>query len=687
MAMITTENVANNNRDIYFAASVVLILCFFFIPFPAFIIDIALTLSLALSVLILMVALWVPKPVNFSSFPAILLVATMLRLALNVATTRLILTNGSDGEHAAGFVISGFSTLVMGSDFMIGVVVFVILITINFIVITKGATRIAEVGARFTLDAIPGKQMAIDADLSAGLIDEKDAQKRRRHLEEESAFFGSMDGASKFVRGDAIAGLLILAVNIIGGAAIGVIRHGMPFSEAINVFTTLSVGDGLVSQIPALIISLAAGLLVSKGGTRGATEEAITTQLTDYPRAMYLAALLLGFLSLLPGLPFIPFASVGCLLAFFGLKAQSGVNSIQKDEPIPKINSLTSRNDVTIQKMMPELELRLGPQLSSVVYANHSDFVSRISKIRTKLKDRFGFLLPEINLSDSFDCPPQGYCIRIQDVTVAQYSVQVGSVLVIHKDGHQPDYPHELVKDPAYGRSASWISNVFASELRGDGFTPIDVTSVILTHLNVVIISHLAQLLSYRSVRILLNDIDTDYKALLDAVCPAHITYTGIQAVLKLLLAERVSIRNLPLIIEAIAEASSHTRRAEQVAAHIRSRLSQQICADLSSDNVLNIFRIGTRWELAFQQALKRDQKGEIVEFDFDPRQLELFGKELNDSLRERVELGESFVIVCMADARPYVRMVVERLFSSVSVLSHLEISRNVKVCSIGSLT
>src|SRR5271163_4589051 len=312
LTAVGTAPAANRGgKDIAFAVGIVLILCLFFLPVPAVMIDFGLALSIALSVLILMVALWIHKPLEFSAFPTVLLVATVLRLALNISTTRLILSHGAQGTSSAGYIIGGFAQLVMGGDFVIGIIVFLILITINFLVITKGATRIAEVGARFTLDAIPGKQMAIDADLSAGLINDKEAQRRRRELEEESSFFGSMDGASKFVRGDAIAGLIILAVNIFGGIIIGVTRHDMTLSAAADVFTKLSVGDGLVSQIPALIVSLAAALLVSKGGTRGSVEQAVLGQLVHYPRALFVAALLLGLLSLIPGLPFFPFASLG----------------------------------------------------------------------------------------------------------------------------------------------------------------------------------------------------------------------------------------------------------------------------------------------------------------------------------------------------------------------------------------
>src|SRR5690606_8834779 len=321
------SNTARNGRDIFFALGLVVVLTALFLPIPAFLIDVGLATSIALSVLILMVALWIERPLDFSSFPTVLLIATMMRLSLNIATTRMILSHGNEGTHAAGYVISGFSSLVMSGDFVIGLIVFLILIVVNFIVITKGATRIAEVGARFTLDAIPGKQMSIDADLSAGVIDDKEAQRRRRELEEESSFFGAMDGASKFVRGDAIAGLLITAINIIGGIAIGYTRHGMDMATSADVFVKLSVGDGLAPQIPALIVSLSAGLVVSKGGTRGSTDEAVFGQLGAYPRALSVSALLMFAIGLMPGLPAFPFFTLG-----MGLGAIAYVIPRQRDK-------------------------------------------------------------------------------------------------------------------------------------------------------------------------------------------------------------------------------------------------------------------------------------------------------------------------------------------------------------------
>src|SRR5688572_2313003 len=374
-------------QDVSFAIGIVFILTVLFLPLPAVLIDVGLAFSIALAVLILMVALWIQRPLDFSAFPTVLLIATMLRLALNIATTRLILSEGASGPAAAGHVIAGFANFVMSGDFVIGTIVFVILVTVNFLVITKGATRIAEVGARFTLDAIPGKQMAIDADLSAGLIDDKEAMRRRRELEEESSFFGSMDGASKFVRGDAIAGLIITAVNVFGGIVIGVTRHDMSLSSAADVFVKLSVGDGLVTQIPALIISLAAGLLVSKGGTRGSADQAVFTQLGNYPRAVIVAGGVMFVLALAPGLPFLPFALLGGLLIAIAVmvprkqaqeRARVEMAQVRKAEAEAEVEARSSVRD---SLKTSEVELCLGRQLSSALMPSHGELANRVAKM------------------------------------------------------------------------------------------------------------------------------------------------------------------------------------------------------------------------------------------------------------------------------------------------------------------
>lgn len=683
---------AAGNRDIGFALGIIAILIVLFLPIPAFLLDIGLALSISLAVVILMVALWIPRPLDFSAFPTVLLIATMLRLALNVATTRLILSHGHEGETAAGHMVGGFSRLVMSGDFVIGVIVFVILITINFMVITKGASRIAEVGARFTLDAIPGKQMAIDADLSAGLIDDREARRRRAELEQESAFFGSMDGASKFVRGDAIAGIIITGVNVFGGIIIGVFRHGMGFSESADVYTKLSVGDGLVTQIPALIVSLAAGLLVSKGGNRGAAQEAVFTQLGGYPRALIVAATLLGILALVPGLPFFPFALLSAVVAggAIGITRQNTSQRRMAEEKHRKEEAAKQeeeRNSVRELLRTAEIELRLGRQISSAMLISHGELAHRVAKMRRRFAQEFGFVIPEIRLSDDLLIAPKTYAIRIHGTTTATFELQLGELLVIPGGKARPDLPGDEVREPAFGMEAYWYPDVFSAELRANGHMPVDPMSVMLTHLSEVIRSNLGNLLSYKDVRALTERLEPEYKRLLEETCPSLISFSGLQAVLKLLLSERVSVRNLHLILEAIAEIVPHVRKPEAIVEHVRQRLASQICGDLAQDGVVKIVRLGNRWDVAFLQSLKRDGKGDVVEFDIDPRSIEQFAAELSSAIKASVEKGEQFCLVTAPEARPYVRMIVDRLFPVVPVLSHIEISRGVKLNVLASLS
>jgi flagellar biosynthesis protein FlhA len=681
-----------SRRDIGFAVGIALILAVLFLPIPAFMIDMGLALSIALSVLILMVSLWIQKPLDFSSFPTILLISTMLRLALNIATTRVILANGHEGVDAAGHIINGFSTFVMGGDFVIGLIVFAILITVNFIVITKGATRIAEVGARFTLDAIPGKQMAIDADLSAGLIDDKEAQRRRRELEEESSFFGAMDGASKFVRGDAIAGLIITAVNIFGGIVIGVTRYGMSLSEASDVFTKLSVGDGLVSQIPALIVSLAAGLLVSKGGTRGATETAVLNQLAAYPRALMVAAALMGIFALMPGLPFVPFAFLGGLMAFISYsipkkKAEADKMAKAVAEAAEAKSRRDSRESVKESLKTAEIELCLGKQVASQLLVGHNELARRVGKMRRKFAEQYGFVVPDIRVSDSLTLDPKSYQIRIHGTVVAMQELKVGELLVMTDEDRNLPLLGEPTREPAFGMPAYWVPMAYQDELKRDGLVPADNNTVILTHLSEVIRNNLPQLLSYKDMRNLLDRLDPEYRKLIDDICPSHISFSGLQAVLKLLLSERVSIRNLHLILEAVAEIVPHVRRSEQVVEHVRMRIAQQICGDLAEGGPLNILRLGNRWDLAFHQSMKRDSKGDVIEFDIEPQLVEEFGTQMSASVKAHMTGGKRFAIVAAPEARPYVRMIVERMFPTLPVLSHLEIARGTDVATIGSIS
>ncbi|MDK4704250.1 flagellar biosynthesis protein FlhA [Rhizobium sp. CNPSo 4062] len=679
-------------RDIGFALGIMVILCVLFLPIPPFLIDLGLAFSIALSVLILMVALWIKKPLEFSSFPTILLIATMTRLALNIATTRVILSHGYEGHDAAGGVIAGFSSLVMSGDFVIGLIVFLILITINFIVITKGATRIAEVGARFTLDAIPGKQMAIDADLSAGLIDEKEAQRRRRELEEESSFFGAMDGASKFVRGDAVAGLLITCINVFGGIIIGYFRHGMPIGQAADVFVKLSVGDGLVSQMPALIVSLAAGLLVSRGGTSGSTDQAVVNQLSGYPRALAVSAVLMGILAIMPGMPFLPFVFLGGLMAagaWFIPRQIEAENKLRRDAEEQKVMQTKEMEKDSVKSVLKtaEIELALGKIVSTRLLGAHQELAFRVGKMRKKFATQYGFVVPEIKVIDDMAIADKSYQIRIHGTTIASNMLRVGEVLVVTGSGRKPTVPGDEIREPAFGMPAVSVLEAFTEDLKREGFQPIDNVSVVLTHMSEVIRNNLPALLSYKDVKILIERLDPEYKKLADEICSSHMSYSGLQAVLKLLLAERVSIRNLHLILEAVAELAPHVRKTEQIVEHVRVRMAQQLCGDLADNGVLRVLRLGSKWDLIFHQALKRDQKGEIVEFDIDPRSLEEFSEQAGKVIREYMDRGMPFVLVTSPETRSYVRMIIERLFATLPVLSHVELAKGIEIKILGSIS
>lgn len=695
MSSAQSPEVARSNwsitTDMGFAFAIVLMLAVLFVPVPAILIDLGLALSIAISFLILMVALWIQRPLEFSAFPTVLLIATMLRLALNIATTRLILTDGATGHAAAGYVIAGFANFVMAGDFVIGVVVFTILLTVNFIVITKGASRMAEVGARFALDGIPGKQMAIDADLSSGLIDEREAQRRRRELDEESSFFGSMDGASKFVRGDAIAGLIITAINIFGGILIAVFRHGMPLGDAVDVFTKLSVGDGLVSQIPALIISLAAGLVVAKGGTRGSVEMAVVGQLSNHPKALIVTASMMALLAIVPGLPFLPFAalaSVAGLAAYFIPKRSEDAKAlaIAQARDLEQQNEREAQSSIKVELRVKEIEIVFGQQLSSLLLRKQDELAQRVEKLRRKFAREYGFVVPEIQLSDDVSLGPRSYQIRLHGVAIGSHELSIGDVMVIVGDGPRPSVPGIETKEPAFGMPALWIPEAFGATLKREGFTAVDPLTILLTHLSEAIRNNLAQLFSYRDMQIMIEALSVEYKRLLDEIRPTHISNSGIQAVLKLLLAERVSIRNMHAILEAIAEIVPHVRRAEQISEHVRQRLNQQICGDLMKNGALGILRLGARWDLAFHESLRRDARGEVVEFDIDPHTIDEFGRDASLVIQPFMDKGDPFVVVSSVEARPFVRMVIERLFPTLSVLSHAELARGIQIETLGSI-
>ncbi|AHA27763.1 flagellar biosynthesis protein FlhA [Candidatus Liberibacter americanus] len=682
-------NGRNHAHDVVLALCIIFVICIIFLPIPTLLLDIGLASSIALSILILMVALWIEKPMEFSSFPTVLLISTIIRLSLNVATTRAILSFGNEGYGAAGGIIAGFSSLVMAGDFVIGLVVFMILITINFIVITKGATRIAEVGARFTLDAIPGKQMAIDADLASGLIGEDEAKIRRKELEKESSFFGAMDGASKFVRGDAVASIIITAINIMGGIIIGCFRHDMSVSHAADVFVRLSVGDGLVTQVPALLISLAAGLLVSRTTSSGSTNTAIVGQLSSYPRALLISAFFMSILSFIPSLPSFPFLMLGSLFAFGGWYVpyqifRENIEIASKEKEILEQSQDTEQLDFNISG----IELVLGSLVSNYLLTSKNEIFIRVSRIRKKFAQQYGFIFPEIKITTDISLPEKGYHIRIYDTTVATSELRIGEVLVIvGSSENKPSFPGDEVIEPAFGMRSISIMENFTDDLKREGFQPIDNLSVILTHLSEVIRNNLSQLLSYKDVKMLIGRLDNEYKKLADEICSSHISYSGIQAVLKLLLAERVSIRNLHLIIESIAEVAPYFNKTVHIVEQVRIRIAQQICGDLSDEGILNVIKLGNRWDMVFYQAIQRDSKGDVIEFNIEPRAVEEFADEASNVIIKYADQGIPLVIVTLPEIRSYIRMILERNFPSLAVLSHMEISKGLKINILGSIS
>jgi flagellar biosynthesis protein FlhA len=572
------------SRDVLLGLGIIGILMMLIFPLPSWLLDFGLALSITISVVILMTALFIEKPLQLSSFPTILLVVTMFRLGLNLASTRLILSHGHEGTAAAGGVIEAFGSFLMGGETIIGVTIFIILIIINFVVITKGAGRIAEVAARFSLDAMPGKQMAIDADLSAGLIDETSARARRSELENESSFFGAMDGASKFVRGDAVAGLLITAVNIIIGLIVGVGIHSLDLGTAFKTYTILTVGDGLVTQIPALIVSTAAGLLVSKGGVTGKMDDALVGQLTKYPKALGVAAVLLACLGFMPGLPFLPFAilGVGCAYAAWRLtQTQKNIDDAKATAEADALAHIAPAEEpITSALALDVVRLELGYGLISLINdpGTHR-LTDQIKALRRQLATDLGFVMPSVRILDNLALPPNNYVLFIKETEVGSGDIRPNMLLAMHPSGDDVSLPGEPTREPAFGLPATWVDRNLRDEANFRGYTVVDAPTVITTHLTEIIKENLSELLSYTETQKLLDDLPKETQKLISDLVPAKITISGVQRVLQNLLSEQVSVRDLQTILEGIAEAVGYTQNLVLITEHVRGRLARQISA------------------------------------------------------------------------------------------------------------
>ncbi|MBE0530401.1 MAG: flagellar biosynthesis protein FlhA [Rhodospirillales bacterium] len=683
---------ASRRSDLAMAMGVVTILVVLILPLPAWLLDVGLAFSITFAVLILMTALFIEKPLEFSTFPTVLLLATMMRLSLNLASTRLILSEGHVGPHAAGKVIEAFGGFVMGGNFVIGIIVFSILLIVNFVVITKGASRIAEVSARFTLDAMPGKQMAIDADLSSGLIDEETAKKRRKDLEDESTFFGSMDGAAKFVRGDIVAGLLITFINIIAGIIIGVAQMDLSFAQAAETYTRLTVGDGLVTQIPALIVSTAAGMVVTKAGITGATEKAVIRQLAGQPRALGLSAFLLASLGALPGIPFAPFMLLAAIIGGMAWNMSRLANRVTAET-----EARTERERLDAPQAAEEpianalridlLRLELGYGLLSMINNPREGqrLTDQIKALRRQMASDIGFIMPSVRIQDNMQLPANSYVIRVKEIETGRGDLRPNMLLVMDPRGEEITLPGEKTKEPTFGLAAMWIDEANREEALFRGYTVVDPATVITTHLTEVIKDNMSELLSHSETQKLLDELDKEHQKLVADMIPTQISVGGVQRVLQNLLGERISVRDLSTILEAIAEACGHTRNVMMITEHVRARLSRQI-SDMNANEqgLIPLVTLSPEWEQAFAESLAGT--GDDRQLSMAPSRLQEFIGSLRRTFERQAMMGETPALLTSPSIRPYVRSIVERFRPSTTVISQNEIHPKARIKTVGQI-
>jgi len=679
----------SRHGDIFLAIGVILVLSVLILPLPPLLLDIALAISITSSVLVLMTCLFVTKPLEFGAFPTVLLITTMLRLSLNLATTRLILGNGHEGTDAAGHVVEAFGQFVMGGSLVIGIIVFTILVIVNFVVITKGSGRIAEVAARFNLDAMPGKQMAIDADLSAGLIDENQARSRRKELEDESSFFGAMDGASKFVRGDAIAGILITFINLLGGILIGVLDKGLSFGQAAATYSVLTVGDGLVTQIPALVISVAAGLMVSKGSAHGTTDQALATQLSGVKALSMSAVLALGF-AVIPGMPFFPFLLLA--IVFGGLAYASKEQEKRRKiaaivpPPLPPMPVSPLDEPVTNALAIDDLRLELGFSLLPLINdARGYRLTDQIKALRRQIAIDMGFIMPSVRILDNMQLPGNSYVVRVKEVEAARGEVRPSMLLVMDPRGERIALQGEETIEPTFGLPAMWVDDSLRDEAMFRGYTVVDPGTVITTHLTEVVKDNMSDLLSFAETQKLIEELKKSNEKLVTEVIPNRINVNGVQRVLQNLLSERVSIRDLATVLEAIAEGTGYTQSITQITEHVRARLARQISnANVGPDGCIPLVTLSPNWEQAFAESLVG--QGEDRQLSMQPSRLQDFIAAVRQTF-ERLG-GEGYVPVLLVSPgiRPYVRSIIERFRPATIVMSQQEVHPKAKLRTLAQI-
>ncbi|MFN8542724.1 MAG: flagellar biosynthesis protein FlhA [Candidatus Binatia bacterium] len=662
-------------------------------PLPPFLIDVLLAVSISVSLVILMMSMYIHKPLEFSTFPSVLLVVTLFRLALNVASTRLVLLHGGDGSGAAGHVIQAFGNFVVGGNYAVGVVVFLILVVINFAVITKGSGRIAEVAARFTLDAMPGKQLAIDAELNSGMITEADARARRRAVEEEADFYGAMDGASKFVRGDAVAGLVIVAINILGGFFIGVIQQGIDIATAAQTYTTLTVGDGLVSQIPALLISTAAGIIVTRASTGADLGSEVTGQLFANPRVLWIVTGILGLFALLPGLPFLPFVAMagvtGSIAFQGGLRPLAAGATAEGTPGAPAARPKEERPEQLLALDLMELEV--GFELVSLVEGSGGvalgggGLVERIKTLRRQLALEMGFIVPPIHIRDNLELKPNHYVILLKGIEIARGDVRPGSFLAINPGTATAPISGVPTKEPAFGLDALWIAASERDRAQLAGYTVVDGGTVIVTHLTEVVRKHAHELLGRQEVQALLDQVAKTRPKVVEELVPQQLTVGGVQKVLQNLLREGVSIRDLATILEILADQAPRTKDTDVLTEHARQALGRSITKRLvTADNTLAVVTLAAPLERTLLEGVPRDEGGQLA---LEPG----LAQRLMERLREWTEAfgreGLTPVLLCSTGLRLHLRRLCERYVPLLTVVAPNEIASGVRVRSLGLVT
>ncbi len=676
---------------------IVVLLAMMILPLPAFVLDVFFSFNIALSVIVLLTALYTVKPLDFMAFPAILLVSTMLRLSLNVASTRIVLTEGHTGGAAAGKVIEAFGHFLIGGNYTVGIVVFVILTIINFSVVTKGAGRIAEVGARFALDAMPGKQMAIDADLNAGLIGEEDARKRRREVSQEAEFYGAMDGASKYVKGDAVAGIMITVINIIGGLVIGIVQHDMSFAQSAEVYTLLAIGDGLVAQLPSLIISIAAGMVVSRVANDDDISTQLTTQLFARPEALYITGAIILALGLIPGMPNLVFLLLGGALVGGGYliakrrreapaqEAAAAAQAAAATAGAGGAGTPAESEEATWQDVMAvdTLGLEVGYRLIPLVDKTQGgELLKRIKGIRKKFAQEVGFLAPPVHIRDNLELKPSAYRITLKGVEVGAGEAMNGQFLAINPGMASGTLPGIVTVDPAFGLPATWIDASLRDEAQSMGYTVVDAGTVVATHLNHLITTHASELLGRMEVQALLDHLGKETPKLVEDLVPKVVSLSTLQKVLQNLLQEGVHIRDMRTIIEALSEYATQTQDPNELTAMVRVALGRAIVQQLFPGmNELSVMTLDNRLERLLMQAMGTGGDGAGIE----PGLADTIAQQAASAAQQQEELGLSPVLLVPAPLRVLLSRFLRRAVPQLKVLSHNEIpeTKTIRVTSL----